>query len=335
MFLCMLCQCQVKKVGWLRLSLLIIVTHAMTLQAAAQAEGKPPCIFSEELPDFTENAYSKALSSTVAAFEKENQCKLAPQKLGKVALKVYTSSGINLCTPHALVNAMIELLINRGFKESCIYVVDGTEHGLINCHFLGTDSRINRKVNVLAFENGEWSDKAWFYDCALPSEVLNRFIKGPIIPECQGEEGRKSYLPRILMEGVDFWINMPVEIDHKILGVNGAMVNASLGIASNTLRFYGSELTGPAVVAEILAIPEVHEKMILTVVSLENYQYVGGPVYNAMYTAHEHALWVSGSPIRIDYEIWLKMNQLRLKNRMAAIRIPTMFKYARVLEATE
>lgn len=334
MFLCMPYKCQVKNVLSLRLLCLLIVIQAMIFMGWGQAEGHNSCIFSEFLTDFTQETYFKAATKTIEHLEKQVGCQILPQTLSKIALKIYTSSCINFCTPHALVNAMIEFLLKRGFREEDIYVVDGTEYGLTSCRFKGAESLLRYKVNVVAFETSDWKDEAWFYDCALPSEVVNRFIKGPIIPECQGLEGRKSYLPRIFMEEA-YWINMPMEMDHKVLGVSGAMVNASLGIASNTTRFYGSELTGPSVVAEILAIPEVNERMLFTIVSLEKYQYAGGPIYNAHYTAHEKVLWVSNDPVRIDYEMYLKMNQLRLANRITALRMPAMFKYAQMLERAE
>ena len=131
------------------------------------------------------------------------------------------------------------------------------------------------------------------------------------------EEGaieRKSFLAAPLLFEVDFWVNLVVGVDDESLGVDGALANATLWNVSNSQRFLGNEATASAAVAEIAAIPELSERMVLHFVSLERYQYIGGPRFKSRYSRSEPLLWMSSDPVAIDRMLYDRMNRYRLLN---------------------
>ncbi|MBL4574663.1 MAG: DUF362 domain-containing protein [Opitutaceae bacterium] len=278
----------------------------------------PPSNIVQEssLGEFSSEDYIKAVEALIDRFESENGKKLEPGEKGKVGLKVYTVSGPGLSTPENLVRGLIIALEKRGFVRDDIFIIGLSEHHLRLGGFMpplsiGGDSF--EEVEVKALNSGLFYDDEWFYDSPIPRDVslIDYFASKEDDLFASNKNDRRSFLAKPLLFEVDFWINLPAYSDHPVLGINGSLVNATLWNASNTVRFFRSPATAPVAVAEISAIPEFRAGWIFTIVSLERYQYIGGPVFNSLYTVSESRLWLSDNPVILDALMRVRIDKSR------------------------
>jgi hypothetical protein len=72
-------------------------------------------------------------------------------------------------------------------------------------------------------------------------------------------------------------------------------------------------------VAEMAAIPELREGWVLNIVSLQLYQFIGGPYFNSLYTVSEPWLLMSTDPVILDTYMFDKLNSARKRNGFAPI----------------
>lgn len=314
----------------LSLALVGVLAHAQKSEPAAAPTSAPAPVkpagapevpvWEAKLPDFSEAAYRYAVEQVLQKVEQTNGHPIRPGKKNKVGLKIYADSGPGLATPFPLVRAVIESLEKRGYQRENIFLVGLNPLRLRLTGFLpsfatGVSPFPGHQVFVL--ESGKFYDPAWFYDSPLPAR-FDPVTNERAVEQAAGgknsstlEEDRKSFLATPLFLDADFWINLPVYTDHPVLGVNGALVNATLWNASNTFRFFKSPATAPAAVAEMAAIPELREGWALTLVSLQLYQFIGGPYFNSLYTLSEPKLWASADPVLLDSLMLDKMNAAR------------------------
>jgi hypothetical protein len=263
-------------------------------------------VWQARLADFGEAAYAAQVEKLFSTFEASAKRKLVPGAKKKVGLKIYSDSGPGMATPVPLVKAVIAALERRGFASKDIFLVGLNPLRLRMTGYLPSlaSGRTPFKDHpVFVLESNRYYDPVWFYDSPLPQ----RF--DPVFAEKQTkdssntstkDEDRKSFLATPLFLDSDFWINLPVYTDHNTLGVNGALVNATLWNASNTARFFRSPANAPAAVAEMSAIPELRQTWIFTLASLEHYQFIGGPFFNSLYTVSEPVLWLSTDAVMMD-----------------------------------
>jgi hypothetical protein len=293
---------------------------------AAKAEAPKPApaprapVWEFQLTDFSDAAYRYAVEQMLQAYERKSGRALTPGAKKRVGLKIYTDSGPGLATPFPLVRAVIAALEKRGYTAEQIFLVGLNPLRLRMTGYLpsfatGTVPFPGHKVYVL--ESGKFYDPAWFYDSPLPAR-FDPVTNDRAVEAAAGgkssttlEEDRKSFLATPLFLDADFWINLPVYTDHPVLGVNGALVNATLWNASNTFRFFKSPATAPAAVAEMAAIPELRDGWVLTLVSLQLYQFIGGPYFNSLYTVSEPRLWMSADPVVLDSLMLERLNAAR------------------------
>ena len=276
-----------------------------------------PVIWEAKMTDFSEAIYAERVEELISKFEASIGHKLVPGVKHRVGIKVYTDSGPGLATPLALTEAVIKALERRGYSKQDIFLVGLNQQRLRFTGYLpslvtGRSLFDGHKVYVL--ESGRYFDPVWFYDSPLPSRfdpILVQKSVEAFDPETTLEQDRKSFLATPLFVDADFWINLPVYTDHPVLGVNGALVNATLWNASNTARFFRSPASAPAAVAEMSAIPELRHTWMFTLASLERYQFIGGPWFNSLYTVSEPRLWLGTDPVLMDSLMQDKINRWR------------------------
>jgi len=289
--------------------------------AAAKPAPTAP-VWEHRLVDFSDSAYRYAVEQLLQDFERSTGKALVPGPKKKVGLKIYADSGPGLATPFGLVRGLITALEKRGFARENIFLVGLNPLRLRLTGYLPSFSSgvvpfPGHPVYVL--ESGKFYDPTWFYDSPLPSR-FDPVTNDRAVEQAAGgksttttEEDRKSFLATPLFLDADFWINLPVYTDHPVLGINGALVNATLWNASNTFRFFKSPATAPAAVAEMAAIPELREGWVLNIASLQLYQFIGGPYFNSLYTNSEPRLLMSSDPVVLDALMLIKLNAARKK----------------------
>jgi hypothetical protein len=274
-------------------------------------------VWEAHLNTFSDADYNTEVEKLISTFERQSGRVIAPGPKKRVGLKIYSDSGPGMETPTGLVKAVIAALQRRGYRNSDVFLVGLNQLRLRMSGFLPSlvTSETQFKGNpVYVLESNRYYDPVWFYDSPLPERFDPIFAAHQTegVPNTSTkEEDRKSFLATPLFLDTDFWINLPVYTDHQVLGVNGALVNATLWNASNTARFFRSPATAPAAVAEMSAIPELRQTWLFTIASLEHYQYVGGPYFNSLYSRSEPLVWLGTDPVMMDALMRARINQWR------------------------
>jgi hypothetical protein len=305
----------------LSLSLLAWAPAAVRAQATAASPslGSRDPVWEAHLSSFDQANYDRAIEELITAFEKASGHRLVPGVKKKVGLKVYTDSGPGLATPVPMVKAVIAALRRRGFENQNIFLVvlnslRARMTGYLPSLVTGRTPFEGNPIYVL--ESGRFYDPVWFYPSPLPERFDPAFAAHQTSDSSNNstkEEDRNSFLDTLLFLDADFWINLPVYTDHPVLGVNGALVNATLWNASNTARFFRSPANAAQAVAEMSAIPELRETWVCTIASLEEYQFIGGPYFNSLYTVSEPRVWLSNDPVIMDSLMRDRINLWRRK----------------------
>jgi hypothetical protein len=302
-------------------SVAVLAFVAAVVSPALRAQLPPPAapvpIWESSLPTYELGDYAREVEILIKKYEESMGKAIVPGAKRRVGIKIYTDSGPGLATPVPLVKAVIASLERRGFTRENIFLVGLNQLRLRLTGFLpslvsGRTPFEGHPVYVL--ESGRYYDPVWFYDSPLPSRFdpvfAEKQVEG-IDGDTSVEQDRKSFLATPLFLEADFWINLPVYTDHPVLGVNGALVNATLWNASNTARFFRSPANAPAAVAEMSAIPELRQTWLFTIASLERYQFIGGPYFNSLYTRSEPRMWLSSDPVALDTLMLGRINEWR------------------------
>ncbi len=312
-------------------------TAAPVKPASATPDAKDPrsWIWNSPLADFSDKSYRAAVEAIFTDYEKKFGRKLEPGTLRRAGLKVNTNTA-GLTTPPGLVRAVIAALEARGFKAAELFIVDRSESRLHDAGFLPLNTREGEGtfdgVQVIALERGRYYNLKWSYDSNVaPDDEIEQMADRKRLEWTIDPNQRQSLLPVPLLVAVDFWINLPAGINDDALGVSGTLVDATLYASSNTGRFFENPQSGNKAVAEMAAVPELQRGWVFSLLSLERYQYAGGPIFNSLYTRSEPVLLMSPNPVILDQLLFDRLNRARQSRGLDAIDHPAYLDNAVVL----
>ena len=292
--------------------------RAAEAEARATAATDPKLLVVEQkLKGFSDADYASSIERVLTEFEVNTGVGLKPGALRKCGLKVSSEAGQGLATPKPLVRALGAALIKRGFAPNAIVLCDVRPQSLQQCGFLpplATEPQAFEGFPVIAYEPNA---KKWAEDKKLCFE--NQVLPRPGVPTPPWGDARISVLPKTLFDEVDFWINLPVLSDSKSLGVHGAIAAASLSNMANAERFADNPYNASKVAVEVCAIPGLARTHALTILSLERYQILGGPGFDANWCLSEKTILASANPVILDFIGLQKINAGRLARAVETI----------------
>lgn len=307
----------------LRLPPLLCLLACVLTQALSGAETPrplaPPLPTVWELPlaGFDDQAYEQAVERAFALWEEASGQTLRPGAHRRAGIKVFTGAGLGIATPKALTRGVIRALERRGFARSELFLLDQQASLLRAAGYLpalsAREAPLFEGVAVLDLFSEKHYDALWFYESPLPPRPGAGIggLESPLLPAPARPEERKSFLPLPLLQDTDFWINLPMGMEHPGLGVSGALANPTLWGISNHSRFHHNPASAPLATSEIAAIPELRQGWVLNLLSLERWQYIGGTAFHSLYTVSEPRLWVSADPVALDALLLARFNRAR------------------------
>ena len=296
-------------------------------------------IWLEKVPEFNAQTYHTSVQNLIAHYEEATGIHLGPGEKRRAGIKIYTNSGAGLRTPTHLVDAVIDFLVARGYKKNELFIIDQNTDALWRAGYIASRSDpfwTYKGVPVYALDVGIYYNPDWFYDSPLPSQYIAPVQlknKGGYDLDKDFKDDRKSYLPVPLLLDVDFWVNLPVIMDHPELGINGTLANSTLWNVSNQYRFMNNTAGASAAIAEIAAIPELNRSLAFSIVSLERLQYMGGPIFNSSYVRTFNEIYLSSNAVALDRIFLEKINRARETMGFTPVSpMPPVFEYAKSLQ---
>jgi len=251
----------------------------------------------------------------------------------RIGLRISTSGGSITSTHPALVQTMIEGLIQAGVQSKDIIVWDKNPHHMMSAGYvpMQPDNQWQCKSTV---EGSGWDSKVFYFQ-----ESVGRLIWGdhefkgtalPIIPpegsvaakdapEVREQISNRSYFSKIITQEVDKVINIPSMTSHPGVGILGCLSSLALGSIDNHRRFLDGSASSAQAFAEILRKEVIAEKTILHVMDGLIMQYAGGPAFDPNHATSTGFILIGQDPVAIDSWCLQQMEYRREDHSVVAI----------------
>jgi len=230
-----------------------------------------------------------------------------------VGIKVFSTPGATSGTRPAVVEAMVKSLLEAGLPPKQILVWDRRLSDLRLAGYFDLAERFG--VRVAGSAEAGYDEKT-FYETAL----LGQLVWGDLEFGRKGEGvGRKSFVSRLVTGQMTKIINITPLLNHNLVGVSGNLWGLALGSVDNTLRFETDADRLATAVPEIVALPQLGDRVVLNIVDALICQYQGEERGMLHYSTPLNQLWFSTDPVALDV---LAIQELDSQRRAARVLAP-------------
>ncbi len=244
-----------------------------------------------------------------------------------IGLKVYSGPGANSGTRPAVVEAVVQGLLEAGVPATNIIVWD---RRLVDLRLAGFGFLADRYNIRLAGSADAGYDEKVFYD----NEVPGTLIAGDLEFDRNGTtSGRKSYVSKLLTGSITKIINISPLLNHNLAGVCGNLYGLAMGSVDNTSRFLSSGERLARAVPEIYALSALSDHVVLSITDALIGQYLGEEVSLLHFSKELNQIWFSRDAVALDVVAVQELDRERQEAKMpSAGENPQLYQNASLLE---
>jgi hypothetical protein len=225
-----------------------------------------------------------------------------------IGLKVLSAPGSLTGTRPAVAEAVLQSLRDAGLTSSNIVIWDKHYGHLKTAGFAELGDRYGVRVAGSA-EAGY--DTNHFYDSPLPGQLIWGDLEyGQQRPNI----GRRSYVSRLVTQGMTKIVNLAPLLNHNLTGVSGHLYSLALGSVDNTIRFLNVPGELMLAVPDIYALPELGDRVVLNITDALVAQYYGEEHSYLHYASILSQLRFGTDPVALDV---LSVRELERQRELA------------------
>jgi hypothetical protein len=245
-----------------------------------------------------------------------------------VGIKVYSAPGGRSGTRPAVVEAVVQGLLQAGLPPSNIVVWDKR---LADLRQAGYPALAGRCHIRLAGASDAGYDEKVSYD---NSPILGTLIAGDLEFDLHGAtSGRKSYVTKLLTHDITKIITVSPLLNHNLAGVCGNLYSLAVGSVDNTLRFETKSERLADAVPEIYALRALSDHVALSITDALVCQYQGEQLSLLHYSTELNQIWISKDPVALDTLAVMELDRERQMREIPSLTDnPKLLQNAALLE---
>jgi hypothetical protein len=272
-------------------------------------------------PPRVEAAFDRGLTYFTSELTVSNAWRSLVATNDIVGIKVFSTPGPVCGTRPAVVAAIVHGLLAAGQRPDQIIIWDRHWDDLRNAGYVKLGEELGVRVAGAA-ETGY--DTNVFY---LPdTPVIGQLVWGDLEFGRTNKDGgmaKKSYVSKLVSQQMTRIISVVPLMNESAAGICGHFFSLALGSVDNTRRFEGNPIRLATALPEIVALPQISDRVTLYVTDALMAQYQGGPMGYLQFSQVRGEIWFCHDPVALDT---MSLKELMLQRRlMSAPPLPTNF----------